>query len=58
MPPPKKGQHFEFIKKQAPEAKKNKILKKYVQNQKGLQELDIKHVPHAPKENLRITLKF
>ena len=27
-----------------------KILKKYFQNQKGLQKLDTKHVPYAPKE--------
>ena len=30
-----------------------KILKKYLQNQKGLQILDTKHVPHAPKEDLK-----
>ena len=27
-----------------------KILKKYLQNRKGLQKLDTKHVPHSPKE--------
>ena len=26
------------------------FLKKYFQNQKGLQKLDTKNVPHAPKE--------
>ena len=26
-----------------------KILKKYLQNQKGLKKLDTKHVPHPPK---------
>ena len=35
-----------------------KILKKYVQNRKGLQKLDIKHVPHAPKEDFQKKSKF
>ena len=42
--PPQKKQNFEFIEKQAPEAKKMKILKKHVQN-------------HAPNKNLKKKLK-
>ena len=53
----KKLKILNFFKKGAPEAKKMKILKKYVQNQKGLQKLDIKHVPHATKQNLKKTPK-
>ena len=29
------------------------FLKKYFQNRKGLQKLDTKHVPHAPKEDFQ-----
>ena len=47
-----KTQNFDFFKKGAPEAKKMKILKKYFQNRKWLQKLDIKHVPHTSKEFL------
>ena len=35
-----------------------KILKKYLQNQKGLQKLDTEHVPHAPKEDFQKKAKF
>ena len=54
----KKNQNFDFFQKRAPKAQKMKILKKYVQNQKGLQKWDIKHVPHAPKENFQKNSKF
>ena len=35
-----------------------KILKKYLQNQKGLQILDTKHVPHATKEHFQKNATF
>ena len=53
----KKTQNFDFFQKRAPEAKKMKILKKYNQNRKGLQKLDIKHGPYSPKEE-KYFLKF
>ena len=34
------------------------FLKKYFQNQKGLQKLDTKHVAHAPKENFQKSKKI
>ena len=34
------------------------FLKKYFQNRKGLQKLDTKHVPHAPKEDFQKKSKF
>ena len=40
------------------EAKKIKILKKYFQNRKELQKLDIKHVLHSPKEEKKIKKVF
>ena len=35
-----------------------KILKKYFQNQKSLQKLDIKHVPQAPNKIFKKTQNF
>ena len=35
-----------------------KILKNYLQNQKGLQKLDTKHVPHASKKDFPKKSKF
>ena len=37
---------------------KKTFLKKYFQNQKGLQKLGTKHVPHAPKEDFQKKSKF
>ena len=34
------------------------FLKKYFQNQKGLQKLHMKHVPHAPKEDFQKKSNF
>ena len=34
------------------------FLKKYFQNQKGLQKLGTKHVPHAPKEDFQKKVKI
>ena len=35
-----------------------KILKKYLQNRKGLQKLDTKHVPHPPKGEKNFEANF
>ena len=40
----------EVSKKGGLGGQKMKILKKFLQNQKGLQKLGTKHVPHPPKE--------
>ena len=39
-----------FFQKRGPRGQKMKILKKYFQNRKGLQKLDIKHVLHSPRD--------
>ena len=54
----KKVQILRFFKKGELWGQKMKILKKYLQNQKGLQILDTKHVPHAPKEHFQKKAKF
>ena len=42
-------QKFEFFKKEGLRGSKNENFEKYLQNQKGLQKLGTKHVPHPPK---------
>ena len=45
-----KSQDFEFSQKRGVKKVKMQNLKKYFQNWIWLQKLDIKHVPHSPKE--------
>ena len=55
----KKSQHFEFFQKRGVKGvKKRKILKKYLQNQKGFQKLDTKHVLHVTKEDFQKSQNF
>ena len=42
-----KNSKFLVFSKNGPKRQKMKIWKKYCQNQKGLQKLETKHVPHV-----------
>ena len=55
---PKKIKILSFFIKGGLEGQKIKILKKYFQNRKELQKLDIKHVLHSPKEEKKIKKVF
>ena len=35
-----------------------KIFKRFLQNRKGLQKLDTKHIPHVPKEDFQKKVKI
>ena len=50
---PKKIKILSFFIKGGLEGQKIKILKKYFQNRNGFKKLDIKHVPHSPKVDLK-----
>ena len=54
----KKVDFFSFKKKGGLRGQKMEILKKYLQNRKGLKKLDTKHVPHAPKGDFQKKSKF
>ena len=46
-------QNFHFFQKWGLRGSKNEFFKTNFQNQKGLQKLDTKHVPHSPKEDFQ-----